>query len=146
MDCRYWLPVWNSLLISPHYTRSYTTFDHQNFNTQGKSTFSEGDIITFEVTVKNTGQIAGSYVAQVYLLRRVSTVTVPVKQLVAFTRVYLDAGGSQVATMMLEVDRFLKVINREYQWELQKGAYTFALLEDSGFLASTDTSVTLICV
>ncbi|KAJ7246014.1 glycoside hydrolase family 3 protein [Mycena rebaudengoi] len=128
------------------YGLSYTTFDHQNFNTQGKSTFSEGDIITFEVTVKNTGQIAGSYVAQVYLLRRVSTVTVPVKQLMAFTRVYLDAGGSQVATMVLEVDRFLKVLNREYQWELQKGAYRFALLEDSGFLASTDTSVTLICV
>ncbi|KAJ7253794.1 glycoside hydrolase family 3 protein [Mycena rebaudengoi] len=139
-------PIYSFGYGLPHYTRSYTTFDHQNFNTQGKSTFSEGDIITFEVTVKNTGQIAGSYVAQVYLLRRVSTVTVPVKQLMAFTRVYLDAGGSQVAIMVLEVDRFLKVLNREYQWELQKGAYRFALLEDSGFLASTDTSVTLICV
>ncbi|KAJ7881215.1 glycoside hydrolase family 3 protein [Mycena leptocephala] len=118
------------------YGLSYTTFTHKNFNARGKDTFSKGDTITFEVNVKNTGDVAGSYVAQVYLLRRVSTVTVAVKQLVAFSRVQ----------MTLEVDRFLQVVNRENQWELQKGPYTFALLEHSGFLASTATNVTLTCV
>ncbi|KAF7350258.1 Glycoside hydrolase family 3 protein [Mycena venus] len=128
------------------YGLSYTTFTHKNFNAGGQRTFSKGDTITFEVTIKNVGHVAGSYVAQVYLLRRVSTVTTPVKQLVAFSRVYLDSGESQVATMTLEVDRFLQIVNRENEWELQTGGYTFALLEHSGFLASTATNLTLTCV
>ncbi|KAJ7751491.1 glycoside hydrolase family 3 protein [Mycena maculata] len=128
------------------YGLSYTTFTQENFNAAGKDTFSAGDTITFEVTVKNTGGVQGSYVAQIYLLQRVSTVTVAVKQLVAFSRVYLTAGESQTVVMTLEVDRFLQVVNREYEWELQTGEYTFALLEDSGFLASTATNVTLTCV
>ncbi|KAJ7487969.1 glycoside hydrolase family 3 protein [Mycena latifolia] len=128
------------------YGLSYTTFDHESFNARGRKTFSKGDTLTFEVTVKNTGPVAGSYVAQVYLLRRVSTVTVAVKQLVAFSRVYLASGESQAVEMTLEVDRFLQVVNREYEWELQTGRYTFALLEHSGFLASTATNITLTCV
>ncbi|KAJ7219664.1 glycoside hydrolase family 3 protein [Mycena haematopus] len=128
------------------YGLSYTTFTQENFNAAGKHTFSQGDTLTFEVTVKNTGPFAGSYVAQVYLLLRTSTVTVPVQQLVAFSRVYLDAGESTVATMSLEVDRFLRIVNRENEWELEKGRYTFALLEHSGFLADTGRNVTLTCV
>jgi hypothetical protein len=111
-------------------------------------TFSKGDTIPFEVTVKNTGPVAGSYVAQVYLLDhdRVSAVTVAVKQLVASSRVYLGAGESQEVLMTLEVDRFLQIVNREYEWELQTGYYTFALLEHSGYAVSTDTKVRLTCV
>ncbi|KAJ7466808.1 glycoside hydrolase family 3 protein [Mycena galericulata] len=129
------------------YGLSYTTFEYKNFNSGGISSFSSGDTIPFEVTVTNTGDVAGSYVAQVYLLRRdVSTVTLAVKQLVAFSRVYLAAGERQTVAMSLEVDRFLQIVNREYEWELQTGDYTFALLEHSGFLASTATNVTLTCV
>ncbi|KAJ7167966.1 glycoside hydrolase family 3 protein [Mycena filopes] len=128
------------------YGLSYTTFTHQNFTSPGAHTFSAGSTLTFQVTIKNTGPVAGSYVAQVYLLRRVSTVTVAVKQLIAFTRVYLDPGESQVAEMTLDVDRFLRVVNRENAWELQTGNYTFALLEDSRFSAGTGTNVTLTCV
>ncbi|KAJ7115141.1 glycoside hydrolase family 3 protein [Mycena crocata] len=129
------------------YGLSYTTFAQKNFNARGMKTFSKGAIIPFEVTVKNTGHFAGSYVAQVYLLqRRVSAITMAVKQLVASSRVYLDPGEKQVVAMSLEVDRFLRIVNRNYEWELQTGNYTFALLEHSGFMASTATNVTLTCV
>ncbi|KAJ6613156.1 glycoside hydrolase family 3 protein [Mycena sp. CBHHK59/15] len=128
------------------YGLSYTTFTHEDFNTRGMDRFSKGDTITFEVTVRNTGQVFGSYVAQVYLLGRVSTVTMAVKQLVAFSRVYLAPQESQVTVMTLEVDRFLPVLNRDYEWELQTGKYTFALLEESGFSASTAVNATLTCV
>ncbi|KAJ6591411.1 hypothetical protein B0H10DRAFT_779131 [Mycena sp. CBHHK59/15] len=69
-----------------------------------------------------------------------------VKQLVAFSRVYLAPQESQVTVMTLEVDRFLPVLNRDYEWELQTGKYTFALLEESGFSASTAVNATLTCV
>ncbi|KAK7957328.1 Glycoside hydrolase family 3 [Apiospora aurea] len=61
--------------------------------TSNDKTFTSGDTITFSVNIQNNGTMPGSFVAQVYLLARVSSVVQPVKQLVAFRRVYLEAGG-----------------------------------------------------
>lgn len=98
------------------------------------------------MTVTNTGAVAGSYVPQVYLLARVSALVRPGKQLVAFTRVYLDAGESRTVTMELDVDRYLPILDREWNWVLEKGPYTFALLEDSRHDADTSVNVTLTCM
>ncbi|KAF7289794.1 Glycoside hydrolase family 3 protein [Mycena indigotica] len=102
------------------YGLSYTTFESSDFNTRGQKTFSLGSNITFSTRITNTGNVAGSYVPQVYLLRagRVSTITVAVKQLVAFSRVYLDAGESAVVDMDLEVDRFLQVYSNQCDLDL----------------------------
>ncbi|CAN8104566.1 unnamed protein product [Discula destructiva] len=105
--------------------------------------FTTGDVITFSVAVANTGAVDGSYVAQVYLLGRVSSIVQPVKQLVAFKRVYLPAGQSAVVEMDLEVDRYLTIINRADEWELEQGEYTFALLEHGGDAADTGVNVTM---
>ena len=109
------------------------------------STFGANDTITFQVEVTNTGAREGSYVAQVYLLGRVSQITQPVKQLVAFKRVYLDVGEMQTVQMELEVDRYLRILNRRYEWEVEKGEYVFALLEHGGMLADTGVNVTMSC-
>jgi hypothetical protein len=135
---------------------SYTTFQTSNFRASVQtgggspkraaadaSTFASGDILTFSVEVANNGSVAGSYTAQVYLLGRVSKIVQPVRQLVAFSRVYVDAGATATATMEVEVDRYISMLNRDYQWELEKGSYTFALLEDGGHTADTTTNVSL---
>ncbi|KAK0440864.1 glycoside hydrolase family 3 protein [Desarmillaria tabescens] len=131
------------------YGLSYTTFSVHNFNatsTGGVTTFTSGETITFRVEVTNEGDVAGSYVAQVYLLVRVSTIVRPQKQLVAFERVYLDAGQTKVAMMELEVDRYLRIVNRRYEWELERGEYVFALLEHGGPDANTGINVTMLCL
>lgn len=110
-------------------------------STQG--TFTSGDIINFSVSVKNNGTVDGSYVAQVYVLGRTSSIVQPVKQLVAFQRVYLDAGEETTVNMDLDVDRYLTIINRWDEWELEKGEYTFALLEHGGDAADTGLNVTM---
>jgi hypothetical protein len=84
--------------------------------------------------------------AQVYLLARVSTVTRPLQQLVAFDRVYLDVGESATVVMPLEVDRYLPIVNRRYEWELERGDYVFALMERSGVDADKSTNLTMACV
>jgi beta-glucosidase-like glycosyl hydrolase len=130
------------------YGLSYTKFGRSDFNassTGGLHTFAEGEIIRFQVTITNEGDMAGSDVPQVYLLRRVSATTKPVKQLVAFSRVYLDARESKRVTMELEVDRFLQTLDRKYEWLLETGDYTFALLNHSGFDADTSMNITLTC-
>lgn len=90
--------------------------------------------------------MAGSYVPQVYLLGRVSSITRPVRQLVAFTRVYLAAGETQTVNMDLEVGRYLPILDRAYNWVVETGDYTFALMENGGNQASTATNVTLTCI
>ncbi|KAJ6603052.1 glycoside hydrolase family 3 protein [Mycena sp. CBHHK59/15] len=131
------------------YGKSYSAFSTSDFNassTGGVHTFSAGETINFRVTVKNEGPMAGSYVPQVYLLVRVSTITRPLQQLVAFDRVYLDVGESTTVVMPLEVDRYLPIVNRRYEWELERGDYVFALMERSGFDADKSVNLTMSCV
>lgn len=87
----------------------------------------------------------GSYVPQVYVLGRVGSITRPTKQLVAFTRVYLAAGESVSVAMDLEVSRYLTILDKGYNWAVEPGEYTFALMENGGAGASTSTSITLSC-
>lgn len=125
---------------------SYTNFSVGDFSAstgRNASSFGSGETITFSVTIKNIGPVAGSYVPQVYLLQRMSVIVQPVKQLVAFSRVYLNAGEGKVVEMELEVDRYLKILNRKYEWELEKGEYNFALLENGGMFADTSVNVTM---
>jgi len=131
------------------YGLSYTNFSISAFNATssgGVRTFTAGETIAFHATVTNEGSAAGSYVAQVYLLQRVSNIVRAQRQLVAFSRVYLDAGESRDVLMDLEVDRYLPIVNRQYVWELETGEYTFALLDYGGPTASSAMNVTLICL
>ncbi|KAJ6007301.1 beta-glucosidase [Penicillium herquei] len=136
------------------YGLSYTNFTTSNFSVAVKDSsrilsdgeFEAGSNITFSITLTNSGNVAGSYVPQVYQLGRVSSITRPVKQLVAFTRVYLAPGESQVVTMDLDVSRYLVILDRSYTWTVELGEYTFALLENGGSGADTSVNVTLNCV
>jgi len=48
--------------------------------------------------------------------------------------------------MELEVDRYLPIVDRSYDWVLEEGSYTFALMEHSGWDADKSVNVTLECV
>ncbi|CZR62168.1 uncharacterized protein PAC_12065 [Phialocephala subalpina] len=131
------------------YGLSYTTFSASGFKVwsdSGDDMFMDGDTIFFQLEIENTGEREGSYVPQVYLLQRLSGTTQPVKQLMAFTRVYLEAREKKTVRMELEVDRYLPILNRGWEWELEKGGYTFALAEDSSVGADLSVNVTLTCV
>ncbi|KAI1179979.1 glycoside hydrolase family 3 protein [Nemania sp. FL0916] len=118
------------------YGLSYTTFEVTSFEAQVRgasaSEFKSGDTIQFVAHVKNTGAVEGSYVAQVYTLSRVSSVVQPVRQLVTFKREYIGPGEEATIEMDLDVDRYLTILNRSNEWELEKGGYTFALLQHGG--------------
>jgi hypothetical protein len=132
------------------YGLSYTTFSSTNFRAWSSSslhhTFTDTDTLFFSLEITNIGTREGSYVPQIYLLQRVSQITQPVKQLMGFKRVYLEAGEKRTVKMELEVDRYLPVLDRGWSWVLEKGEYVFTLAEDGGVSADLSVNVTLRCV
>jgi hypothetical protein len=133
------------------YGLSYTEFEVLDFQARAVSSaahsleFVPGDTIRFTTRVKNTGLVNGTYVAQVYSLARVSSIVQPVRQLVAFRRENIGPGQEAMIALELAVDRYLTILNREYEWELEKGVYTFALLEHGGD-SNSSTNVTMRCI
>ena len=64
----------------------------------------------------------------------------------AFKRVYLEPWETQKIEMELEVDRYLPIVDRKYEWVLEKGIYKFALMEHSGWDVDKSVNITLECV
>lgn len=136
------------------YGLSYTNFSTSDFHVSAvsempephKSEFNGNSIITFSVKIRNVGWFAGSYVAQVYVLGRISSIVRPVKQLVAFQRVYLSPDEVTTVEMTLDVSQYMMVLDREYKWIVETGEYTFALLENGGSEVDTSRNITLNCV
>ncbi|KAF2448507.1 glycoside hydrolase family 3 protein [Karstenula rhodostoma CBS 690.94] len=136
------------------YGLSYTSFAVSNYRGQtargSTSNFTAQDTLVFEADVRNAGDVAGSYVAQVYLLQRVSAISQPLKQLVAFQRVYVGAGETVTARMEVEVERYLRMLDRGYEWVVEKGSYTFAMLDHGGWdalwNADAGGNVTMKCL
>jgi beta-glucosidase len=78
---------------------SYTSFTMDQLAIP-TSEISAGDSVTVQVRVRNTGQREGAEVVQVYVAYP-EALGEPPKQLRAFEKVTLDAGGSQVVELTL---------------------------------------------
>ncbi|TCI90364.1 beta-glucosidase BglX [Tenacibaculum sp. M341] len=83
------------------YGLSYTTFEYSNLTIKGGETFSVNDTITVTVDLKNTGDVDGKEVAQLYIRDLVGSVTRPVRELKGFELVPLKAGESKTLEFTL---------------------------------------------
>ncbi|UKA72963.1 beta-glucosidase [Arthrobacter sp. FW306-06-A] len=75
---------------------TYTTFEHSGLEVA--DTVSAGDAFTATVTVRNTGERAGTDLVQLYAHDTYATVTRPVAQLLAYARISLEPGESGLVT------------------------------------------------
>jgi beta-glucosidase len=73
------------------YGLSYTTFDYSDL----KIDDSDQNAIQVRVTVKNTGNLAGEEVSQLYIRDRVASIARPIKELKAFQKYSLAPGRIQ---------------------------------------------------
>ncbi|ABM09599.1 glycoside hydrolase family 3 N-terminal domain-containing protein [Paenarthrobacter aurescens] len=83
---------------------SYTTFelsDHQ----RSAPTMSTSDSVVVSCSVTNTGSRAGAEVVQLYLTDPVGEVVRPVRELIGYARVELEAGQSVVVDFVVHADR-----------------------------------------
>jgi beta-glucosidase len=82
------------------YGLSYTSFEY------GKVTVSDKDLnkdghFTVNLTVTNTGKVAGAEIVQVYVQEVKPSVPRPVKELKGFKRIFLNAGESKQVSLTL---------------------------------------------
>jgi beta-glucosidase len=94
---------------------------------KSSSTFSSrtsyATVVSFEVTVENTGKLEGDEVIQVYLQYPLSA-REPPKQLRSFQKVHLKSGATKVASFLLN-ERDCAIWNvEEHSWEIVPGEYT----------------------
>ena len=93
--------------VNPQYVfghgLSYTTFDYSNFSIDASSAAVNGNV-KVSLTVKNSGELAGDEVVQMYVRDVVASTTRPVKELKGFKRVSLDRGESKRITFDMPVN------------------------------------------
>lgn len=113
------------VLIPFGYGLSYTTFEHSNL----KVDVNEAeDSLIVSADIKNTGDVFGKEVLQVYIGRRSKSV-VPraVKELKGFKKIGLDPGETKTVTVKLSLKDSASYFN-EYRdsWHLEAGEFYVA--------------------
>lgn len=88
-------PLW-----SFGYGLSYTTFSYSNLRLSA-SEITENDELLIQIDVKNTGNLAGKEVVQLYLTDLYGSVTRPNKQLKGFEKVLLNPGETKTISFKL---------------------------------------------
>ena len=101
------------------YGLSYTTFEFSNF-TISKSNITPNDKITISTDVKNTGEVDGDEVVQVYLKTPDSPASLerPIKRLKGFKRVTIPKG--QIKTVSIDIN-----CDDLWFWDAEKNRITF---------------------
>lgn len=84
---------------------SYTSFDYSDPRVSEEAIGLDGTV-EYSLTVTNTGDRAGAEVVQMYASDPVAEVVQPLKRLIGFTKVELDAGESARVTFTISADMF----------------------------------------
>jgi hypothetical protein len=83
---------------------SYTTFGYENLEVSAREVPTDGTV-EISCTVRNTGDVAGTEVVQLYLSDPVAQVVRPVRWLSGFARVPLEPGEARRVAFRLHADR-----------------------------------------
>ena len=117
-------PNWGNVIAPPLYPfgfgLSYTTFSYSE--PVAKTSAGGRFPITVQVTLTNTGKIAGEEVAQLYTRDLVGSVTRPVRELKGFQKIMLQPGESKMLTFTLQ-DKDLAFYRRNMTFGTEPGEY-----------------------
>lgn len=101
---------------------SYTSFEYSDIKLRKKNlTKGEGAKVTF--TIKNTGDVAGSEIAQVYVAKPESKVFRAPKELKGFVKVQLQPGEEKKVTVELDDRSFAFWNTATEDWCVESGEY-----------------------
>ena len=100
---------------------SYTTFEYKNLVLSPEKIRTDKSI-TVHVEVKNTGNLAGDEVVQLYVTDVESSVPTPIRSLKGFQRVHLKPGEQKTLTFQL-TPAGLSFYDEEMGWIVEPGEF-----------------------
>jgi beta-glucosidase len=98
---------------------SYTTFEYSNLVLN-----KDGENVVVSLTLKNSGNIAGAEVAQIYVSDEKASVERPQKELKGFKKVFLNPGESKKITITLNKGAFEYFDEKKMNWVLESGKFS----------------------
>ena len=119
---------------------SYTSFEYSGLKSISPVQFNADDMLTFEVTVKNTGSVKGKEAVLLFSSDIIASKVPDVKRLRQFTKVELNPGESK--TVRLEIHAHeLAFVGHDGKWRLEKGQFRIACGSESMMIDCTETKV-----
>lgn len=115
---RYYDKANKNVLFPFGFGLSYTTFEYKNI----KVKYVDINNITVKVTVKNTGNMAGSEVIQLYTKYNKKEYR-PLKELKGFAKVHLDKGEEKEVEILLNKDSFAYYNTEDKKKSVLSGEY-----------------------
>ena len=101
---------------------SYTTFEYSDIKVSADN-IKDTDTVTVSFKVKNTGEVDGAEVAQLYVSDIESTIYRPVKELKGFKKVFLKAGEEKEVEITLDKRAFAYYNVNIGDWHVESGEF-----------------------
>ena len=117
------------------YGLSYTTFKLGKA-TANRQQLTADETITFTVPVTNTGKVAGAETVQLYIRDVKSSLPRPVKELKAFSKVYLQPGATQQVSITIDKSALSFYDDRVGQWTAEAGDFEALIGTSSANISS----------
>jgi beta-glucosidase len=106
---------------------SYTTFDTSDLEVSA----SGADAAVARVTVRNSGDVAGKHVVQLYVSTTAGPVRRPLRELRAFAKVELQPGESRIVELPLDRRAFAYWDTNVGDWVVASGEYVIQVCADA---------------
>lgn len=119
---------------------SYTSFGYSDLKSVSPVQFNAGDLLSFEVTVKNTGNVKGKESVLLFSSDIVASKVPDVKRLRQFTKVELNPGESKTVRLEFPAHE-LAFVGHDGKWRLEKGEFRIACGTESMMIVCTATKV-----
>lgn len=104
------------------YGLSYTTFEYSDIKLSADS-MKDTDTVTVSFKIKNTGDVDGAEVAEIYVADKESTIYRPVKELRAFKKVFIKAGEEAEVSVELSKRAFAFYNVDLGDWQVETGEF-----------------------
>lgn len=119
---------------------SYTSFEYSGLKSISPVQFNADDMLTFEVTVKNTGSVKGKEAVLLFSSDIIASKVPDVKRLRQFTKVELNPGESKIVRLEIPAHE-LAFVGHDGKWRLEKGQFRIACGSESIMIDCTETKV-----
>ncbi len=116
---------------------SYTNFEYSGLKISGNE-INAGDTVIVQFVIKNTGEMEGAEIAQLYIQDIESSVVRPVKELKGFEKVFLSPGESKTIGVNVDYGDFSFWDEGTNSWKTEPGDFNILIGPSSDNILLTE--------